>query len=149
MDSDDVISPVNDITEEEVCQKIEDTYGFYPVTFGYLPSNMEFQDAIFSDAIHQIALVYQGEDGRQMLCRIYLSHNEHSREMDIEDNTIGTSSVQLPATTVMLKEQEVTGDRSPRWTAEFTYQNVYYIYTISGIEKEEVRKVVENLNFYE
>ena len=149
MDSDDVIHPLDHNTEDEVYQEIEDAYGFYPVTFGYLPRNMEFQDAIFSDAIRQIAITYQGHEEQQMLCRIYLNYNEHAREIDMEDGIIGTSSIQLPETTVTLKEQEVTGDPSPRWTAEFTYQDAHYIYTISGIEKEEIEKIVKNLNFYE
>lgn len=149
MDSDGVIDSLNGITEEEVCQEIEDVYGFYPVTFGYLPMDMEFQDAIFSESIHQIAITYQGQDKQQMLCRIYLNYNEHTRGIDMEDGVISTSRIQLPETTVILKEQEVASDRSPRWTAEFTYQDAHYIYIFSGIEKDEVEKTVKNLNFYE
>lgn len=147
MDSDDVIRPANAITEDEVYQEIEDAYGFYPVTFGYLPRNMEFQDAIFSDAIRQIAITYQGQEEQQMLCRIYLNYSEQAREIDMEDGIISIGSIQLPETTVTLKEQEIVGSRLPRCTVEFTYQNAHYIYTISGIEKEEVEKIVENLSF--
>ena len=149
MDSDDVIRPLDHITEDEVHQEIEDVYGFYPVTFGYLPRNMEFQDAVFSDAIRQIAITYQGQEEQQMLCRIYLNYNEHAREIDMEDGIIGTSSIQLPETTVTLKEQKVADNSSLRWTVEFTYQDIYYICIISGMEREEVEKTVKNLNFYE
>ena len=147
MDSDDVIRPANAITEDEVYQEIEDAYCFYPVTFGYLPRGMEFQNATFNELLRQIFLIYQGQEGQQMLCRIYLNYNEHAREIDMEDNVIDTSIVQLPETTVTLKEQEVAGDRSPRWTAEFTYQDAHYIYIILGIEKAEVEKIVKNLSF--
>ena len=149
MDSDDVIHPSEHNTEDEVYQEIEDTYGFYPVTFGYLPGGVNFKSATSGDIIRQITLIYQGQEEQQMLCRIYLNYSEHAREIDMEDGVTGTSSIQLPETTVMLKEQEVTGDRSPRWTAEFTYQDAHYIYTISGIGKEEVEKIFKNLNFYE
>lgn len=147
MDSDGVIDSLNDITEEEVYQEIEDAYGFYPVTFGYLPRNMKFQNATFNELLRQIFLMYQGQGEQQMLCRIYLSYNEHARGIDLEDGVIGTSSIQLPETTVMLKEQEVAGDHSQRWTAEFTYQDIHYIYIISGMEREEVEKIVKNLSF--
>lgn len=147
MDSDDVIDSVNDITEEEVYQEIEDVYGFYPVTFGYLPVDMEFQDAIFSESIHQIAITYQGQEEQRMICRIYLNYNEHTRGKDIEDEVSEVYCIELPEATILLKEHEVEGDTPPRWTVEFTYQDAHYIYTISGIEKEEVEKIVENLSF--
>ena len=138
---------MDDITEEETYQEIEDVYGFYPVTFGYLPRNMKFQNATFNELLRQIFLIYQGQGGQQMVCNIFLNYNEHARGIDMEDGVIGTSSIQLPETTIMLKEQEIAGDPSPRWTAEFTYQNAHYIYIMSGIEEEEVEKIVKNLSF--
>lgn len=114
MDSDGVIRPLDHIMEDEVYQEIEDVYGFYPVTFGYLPTDMEFQNATFNELLRQIFLIYQGQNEQQMLCRIYLNYSEHAREIDMEDGVIGTSSIQLPETTVVLKEQEVAGDPSPR-----------------------------------
>lgn len=148
MDSDGVIRPLDHIMEDEVYQEIEDVYGLYPVTFGYLPMDMEFQNATFNEPLRQIFLIYQGQEKQQMICRLYLNYNEHAREIDMEDGVIGTSSIQLPETTVMLKEQEVFGDRSPRWTAEFEYQNIFYYYVFLEIEQEEVEKIVKNLNFY-
>ena len=147
MDSDGVIDSLNGITEEEVYQEIEDVYGFYPVTFGYLPSGMKFQNATLNELLRQIFLIYQGQEEQQMLCRIYLNYSEHAREIDMEDGVVGTSSIRLPETTVTIQEQEVANDRSPRWTAEFTYQNAHYIYIMSGIEEEEVEKIVKNLSF--
>ena len=84
-----------------------------------------------------------------MLCRIYLNYNEHAREIDMEDGIIGTSSIQLEETSVMLKEHKVDSGMPSRWTAEFEYHNTFYYYVFLEIEQEEVEKIVKNLNFYE
>lgn len=135
------------LDEAEAYEQIEDEFGFVPVKMFYLPDGMEFVELDTSEVSQYAQICYEGTGGKVVLYRIVTDYRTGSVSMDIEDRLIQEYDEEIEDIVVSFKEYEVKGDETRRWSVTFVYKDAQYSIILTGIDKEEVEKIIENLYF--
>ncbi len=138
---------VDNVSEEEVYQQIENEYGFYPVVMGYRPEGVEFKKMTIDGTTQTIVICYGQPGKNRIVCRILLNYRDNSHGVDSEENIINQYIMQVNGNEVLVKQFEATKEISKRWRIEYTNQNVRYSYYLIDIDQKEVEKIVNNLYF--
>lgn len=148
IDSDDErVKQLENVSEADAYQQIEDEYGFYPVRLDYLPDGMEFQELIIGEDIQGVQLFYEQEQDKVIAYVIRPNYRTGSAGIDIEDELIKEYDEKIDEITLNVKQYFVEEAKEERWIVEFEYQNVYYLLRIAGIEQQDVDKIIKNLYF--
>lgn len=144
---DDGIVQLEGVEEEEVYQQIEDKFGFAPVKPLYLPEQTGFLGAKMGDEIQGITITY-GKDGNAKVI-YFISPNYRSGSLgtDIEDEVVDEYELQSGSEKIIVKQYYLEEEKNNRWTGEFSYQNVYYLFVGMDVEKQEFEKILKNLFF--
>ncbi|MBQ4559621.1 MAG: DUF4367 domain-containing protein [Tyzzerella sp.] len=146
VDSEDV-EPLLYVNEHEVYEKIEEVYDFIPVRLGYLPENTEFYEAMFDENLQYINMVYEMNDETSLSYIIRPNYREASFGTVIDDERIQEYQMEVNDVDVEITEYIIMETGTKKWTVQFTYEDVVYMIRLSKVQKEEVEKVVMNLDF--
>lgn len=140
------ISETADMSEEEAYQEIEETFGFTPVSFIYLPKGVGFVEAEFGEEIQSINMIYGREDEVKIVYLMRPNYRESSHGKDVEDDFIEEYIEENESATIYVRKYLVDG-KEERWSVQFEYKGVLYTMTIMDSSKGEVEKIVKNLFF--
>ena len=141
------VEPLLYVNEHEVYEKIEEVYDFIPVRLGYLPENTEFYEATFDETLQYINMVYETSDEMSLAYLIRPNYREASYGTTIDDKKVQEYETTVNDVAVKITEYVVEETGDSQWTVNFEYENVVYMIRISKVQKEEVEKVVMNLDF--
>ena len=144
VNSDD-IEPVEQVTEEEVYERIEDKFGFYPVKLDYLPEGVEFIEADISEDIQYAYMLY-GEDNLNISYQIRPHYRESSWGKDIEDELMEESEIIINDVEIYLKRYRIV-DGTERWLIGFEYKDTSYSIMLMDLHQEEVTNIINGLYF--
>lgn len=147
VNSGDDVELVDNISEEEVYQKIEEEFGFVPVRMHVLPDNVGFLEASIGEEIQGINLIYGTKEKVKLSYFMRPNYREGSYSTDMEDQVIDEYSIETESVLIMVKQYCVEQKNNHRWSAEFTYQDVSYYIVAMDMEKENFEKIVKNLFF--
>ncbi len=145
--SDDKFDGVVKASEEDAYEKIEEKFGFSPVRMIYLPEGMEFAEMQMNEELQLIQLQYRKGNKKDISYRIFTDYREGSLNVEIEDIFIGEHEKRLEQANVLIKEYEIEENKSSRWLVSFVYEDAQYTIILTGINKEEVEDILENLIF--
>ncbi len=140
------VEPIADMDEEKAYQEIDDKYGFYPVTFHYLPKGVELLDAEIFDNIQRAMFVYGQEDKVKINYFIRTNYRESSWVMDAEDELLEDFTEKNEFTVIYIRRYRVNSEEE-RWSLQFEYKDVSYYVVIYDTTESEVRKIVKHLYF--
>lgn len=146
VDSED-IEPIQYLAEDEAYEKIEEEYGFSPVRLEYLPDNTGFYEAVFSDDMQNVNMVYELENGTSIKYIIRPNYRESSLGIIIEDEKTQEYTCVVNDIEILLTEYNVVETKTNRWTALFVYQEAQYLLITTDMEQEEMEMIVNNLGF--
>lgn len=135
-----------DIDELAVYREIKEKLNIDPVRLPYKPDNMVLKNyEIYEDILTaQLLYKYQDEIIRYIL---YVSDVDSSWGQKEEDKKIGEYTLSINEIEIKVDEFQVEDPLEIRQTANFEYQGVHY--QLSGVmEKEELKKILENLYFF-
>ena len=141
------VDPLENITEEEVYQKIEDEYGFYPVVMEYRPKGVNFLRSKFNNMTQEILLEYGSENEIKIISFIYPNYRGKSQAMDFEDEVIIRKTLTVQNVDILLKEYRMEEDLEKQITAEYEYKGVWYYHIFLDMEWGKVEKIIKFLNF--
>lgn len=136
------------LKEEQVYEKIESIYGFYPVRLNYLPDGIGFLEADISEEIPNVYMLYGVDEEVKISYQIRPNYRESSWGKDIEDELLEEYEMQVKDVTLHLQRYRVENGVE-RWIVKFKDESASYSLAIVDYDKEEVEKIVENLYFYE
>lgn len=142
----DGVKVLENITEEEAFAEIEEIYGFYPVRLGYLPEGTEFFEMNTLQEVPKITILYGTENSIQIKYDILANYRESSTAKDIEDSLQNTHQILYGEKTIEIKEYLVNGVEI-RWLVQFEHEDFYYWIYIMDVESEEMKKIVEHIQF--
>ena len=146
-DEDGRVDEIEVASEAEAYQKIEDTFGFYPVRLDYLPDGIEFDELIITEGAENIYLNYIGNNKQNIVYFIYPSYRTSSIGRDVEDELVDEYERVVSDITISIKEYFVEENQTSRYKVSFEYQNVYCYLEIHNVASREVEKIIENLFF--
>lgn len=146
VDSDEV-EPILYLHEDEVYEKIEEEYGFVPVKLGYLPENTKFYEATFGEGIQIINMIYEMGDELSLSYIIRPNYREGSFGTVVEDERILEYQMKVNDVDVTVTEYNILEAGIQKWTIQFIHEDVVYMIRISKVQKEEVERIVMNLDF--
>ena len=141
------VEPTTYIEEEEIYEKIEKTYGFTPVKFGYLPNNTIFHEAVFSEDMQSVNLIYEMNKGNSIIYVIRPNYREASLGSIIEDEKIQEYKMYVSDIEIHLVEYNIQDTEENRWSASFVYQDVQYLIRVKDMKQTEIEKIIRNLGF--
>lgn len=141
--------PVQYIDEEEVFDKIENTYGVTPVKLRYLPKTVVFQEAVFYKDLQEIYMYYGLKDAANIIYSIKPNYRESSFATMVEDEKKQEYTMVVNETEVTVKEYDIVDSSSNRWVVSWVYQDVQYMLNISDMEQSEIEKIVNSLRLFE
>ena len=147
VNTDDNIELIENVSEEEVYQEIEDKFGFVPVEMIYLPEGIEFLKAKIGDEIQGVTITYGIQGQAKITCFMRPNYRASSYGTDIEDEVMDEYELQSGAERIIVKQYHLEEENNNQWTGEFSYQNVHYLLIGMDIEKEEFEKILINLHF--
>jgi len=133
--------------EEEAYEKISEILGYYPIKLLYLSEGMEFVEAVIEEEIQSARLYYTDDEGGKINYYIFTNHRSGSTGIDVEDKLINEYEKEINGTNVKITEYLIEENQTKRWKVVFVYDNAQYILRMTGLEAEEVEKIVENLYF--
>ena len=147
VDSDDEeVEPTFGMSEEELLEKIEDTFGFAPVRVGYTPKGSKYIEGQIDEDIYHAMLLYGNKEETKISYHIRSNYRTSTWGKDIEDEFIQEYELVIRDVIISIKQYWVEGDEE-RWLVSFEYQNVNYSLTICDESREEVEKIVNDLHF--
>ena len=145
---DDESSFARDISdEEEAYKQIEEKFGFIPIKLLYLPEGMEFEEVIIEADSQSTRLYYLDETDKMISYHITTKHRNASVSIDIEDKLIQEYEKELNGITIKYQKYQVSQTMKTRWNISFVHKDAQYFLITTGIEIEEIDKIIENLYF--
>lgn len=147
--SDGRTKEITSVSEVEAYEKIEDDFGFYPVSLDYLPDGMEFTSIISADDAQYVYMSYVGEDEENMVYSIYPNYRTGSIGRDVEDTLLDEYEKVVQNHVINVRKYLIEETQMDRYLVTFEYQNVYYVLRISNVGDTETEKIVENLYFFD
>lgn len=140
---------IETISEVEAYQKIEDDFGFYPVSLDYLPEGIEFESITPADDAQYVYMSYVGENDETIVYSIYPNYRMSSIGRDVEDTLVDEYDKIVQNQIVNIRKYTIEETRTNRYMISYEYENIYYGLKIWGLSDDEVNKIVENLYFFE
>ena len=134
-------------SEEDAFEEINEKFGFYPVRMLYLTEGMEFIEKTINKDLQYAQLYYSNGNAKNISCFIVTKYREGFSIIHIEDQFIREMQKEVDGINISIKEYEVEENASTRWVVEFVFEEAQYTIVFSGITKNEVEKIVENLYF--
>jgi len=134
-------------TEEEAYEKVNDTFGFYPVPMHYIPKGIDFSEVVIEEDSQNARLYYEGDNSRSISYFIVTNYRAGSIGIDVDDKLIQEYEKNNKGTIIKIQEYIIEENNVNRWMVNFSYDNAQYSMILTGIESEEVDKIVDNLYF--
>ena len=132
-------------SEGEAYRKIEEEFGIEPVRLVIVLENMKFVNMELDDVMQTAELYYEYND-RKIIFFISASHKKDSFGYEIADKVIDKYSMDVHGNEIKIKEYQVAGEDSLRFSANFKKTGLKYFLT--GImEQSEFELIVNNLHF--
>ena len=134
--------------EDEVYEKIEETYRFSPVRLMYVPQNTVFYEGVFCMDTQGVNIIYEIDNCSSMIYIIRPNYREGSMGIDIEDGKVQEYQMKVSDVDVIVTEYVIEESGSQKWSAHFVYEDVLYLLRVTDIDQGEMEKIVNNLHFY-
>ena len=135
------------VEEEDVYEKVEQTFGITPVKLGYLPLKTVFYEATFIPDLQGVNMIYEIEGESSLKYIIRPNYRESSFGIIYEDEKIQEYTIVVCDTDILITEYNIVETGENRWQVSFEYQEVQYLLSITNMEQREVEKIVNNLGF--
>ncbi|MBQ4559531.1 MAG: DUF4367 domain-containing protein [Tyzzerella sp.] len=142
---DDKFDGVIKASEEDVYEKIEEKFGFAPIKLLYLPGGMQFVEANIEYETQNARLYYKGKEGESIIFRVITDYRTGLVSADIEDVYIREYEKTVNNTNVLITEYEIKENKASRWSVVFEHKDAQYTLIATGIQQQEVEKIVDNL----
>ena len=140
------VKSIDNISEEEVYEKIEEEFGFSPVRINYLPEHICLLESNMGDEIQGAHIIYGTEGQVNISYHIRTNYQIGSWGKDVEDELVDEYIIQKDDVAITVQEYNVAGGQK-RTIASFEYQEVGYSLAFANVESEEVDKVINKLYF--
>ena len=140
--------PTQYIVEEDVFEKIENTYAITPVKLRYLPEKTVFQEAIFCSDIQEINLYYGTANKASIIYTIRPNYRESSFATIIEDKKIQEYTRLFDDVEIGFTEYCIEENGESRWIITWMHQDVQYQINATGVQQEEIEKIANTLEFF-
>ena len=141
-----VVRMDEEITEDEVYQKVEEKLKVSPVRLDYRPERVGFLEGDVFEDTSSALIVYGMGDEVNISYNIRPNYQVSSWGKDIEDEFLDEKVMHVNDVAVDVKTYEVS-DGQKRITATFVYQEVGYSLAFTDLEMETVEKVINELYF--
>lgn len=139
---------VDEINNEvDAYESIEKRLGFYPVRIDYLSEGMDFVEAMIEVETQSARLCYEDDKEGKIAYYIFTNNRTSSMGIDVEDKVINEYKKEIEGASVKVTEYLIEENNTKRWQVEFVHDDVQYLLRMTGIEVEEVQKIIENLYF--
>ena len=135
------------IAEEDVYEKVEQTFGITPVKLGYLPLKTVFYEATFIPDMQGVNMIYERDDMTSIVYIIRPNYRESSFGTIIEDKKIQDYNMSVNDVIINVTEYKIVETGMNKWVVNFKYQDVQYMLRINKMVQEEVEKIIKNLGF--
>ena len=133
--------------EDKAYADIEKKYGFAPVELEYLPPDTGFYEAVFSEDMQYVNLIYETENENSIIYMIRPNYREASLGTIIEDEKIREYKMYVSNIEIHLVEYNIEDTEENRWSASFVYQDVQYLIRVKDMKQTEIEKIIRNLGF--
>lgn len=133
--------------EEKAYSEIEKKYGFTPVELEYLPANTGFYEAVFSEDMQYVNLIYEMGNGNSIVYMIRPNYRDASLGNIIEDEKIQEYKMYVGDTEIIVAEYNIEDTDEKIWSVNFVYQDVQYLLRVKNMEQAEIEKIINNLGF--
>lgn len=143
---DENVVPITNVAEEQVYERIEDEFGFYPVKLDYLPEGVEFLEVEISQETQNIYMLYGQEKDVNISYQIRPNYRESSWGKDVEDELVQKSEFMVNGVEIYLKQYLVKGNVE-RWLVGFEYKNISYSIMIMDSNQKDVEAIINGLYF--
>ena len=131
--------------ESEAWQQIGEHFEIEPVRFSYRPEGMEFVDYEINEELGEACLLYQC-NGQMIEYQLWINFKNKSIAYDVEDKLLNEETMIKSGNEFKIKEYQVGGSNIKEYVVQFEHNSTYYI--LNGyIEKFELKKIIENLEF--
>lgn len=138
--------PVDGITEEQAYEDIKKIFGSHGVEMLYKPNGAKFLRSRLNKKAQE-AILYYSVGNNIMSLHVVSRYVNSSLGMEIQDNLLRKYELELPETTVQIKEYRIAETEELEYRAEFIYGDCKYS-LIGIVEKAEFEKIVKNLYFF-
>lgn len=135
-----------DIDEITAYREIKEKLNIEPVRMFYKPDDMELVNYEISEEILTAQLLYKYQD-EIIRFILYINDVDSSWGQKEEDNKVDEYIVSVNEREIKVEEFQVNNILEKRQTANFEYQGVHY-QLVGVIEKEEFKRILENLYFF-
>ena len=143
----DRMEAIHGVSESEAYEKIEEEYSFCPVKLTYLPKDMKYAEMIIGDEIQNIQLLYEINNKVGLYYYIQTNNRVSSIGTEIEEEMLDEEFIRQNNVDITLKKYKVEESNEKRWQVDFEYRGNRYSIQIFGLNKGEVKKIIENLYF--
>lgn len=137
------------IEEDEAYAKIEKKFKFTPVRLEYLPQQTVFHEAIFSNDMQYVNMIYIKNNETSIIYSMRPNYRESSYGIVIEDAKIQEYKMYVEDVEITVVEYNIAETGASKWSARFVHQDVYYMLRLNNMQQGEVEKVLTNLRFLE
>ncbi len=135
------------LSEEDAYEEINEKFGFYPVKLIYLPEGMEFADVIIEEDSQNVRLYYEDNNARSVSFSVITNHRTGSIGIDVDDKLVHEYTKNIDKVELIIQEYLIEENNTNRWMVNFDYENAQYSIILTGLQKEETEKILENLFF--
>lgn len=145
--SGDDVDVIDNITEEEVYQQIEEKFNFTPVRMLVLSDDVGFLKASMGEEIQGAHILYGAGENVKLSYFIRPNYRKSSYGTDMDEQLIDEYNLSTETLLITVKQYSVEEENNNRWSGEFTYKDVNYYIVAMDMEKEEFENILKNLFF--
>lgn len=135
------------VSEDEAYEEINDKFGIWAVRMSYLPEGMEFLESVIDERMQAVRLYYDDSSEKRITYYIVTDYRTGSIGIDLEDEFVQEYEKVVHNRRINIQEYLIEGNGTRRYLVGFNEQEIQYWILLTGIDINEVEKIVDNLYF--
>ena len=134
--------------EMEIYEEIKDTFGVKIVTLDYRPNGSEIYQYEIDELLNKAHLLYQWES-KIIDYQMFFNYNSQAQGYLIDGTLLKDSVIEVGDISVVLREYQLLDGNASEYIAEFDYQDVHYILSVSSeVSEGEIKEILKNLKIF-
>ena len=131
-----------------VYEEIKDSFGVKIVKMNYRPSGTKVYKYEIDELLNKAHLLYQWESNI-IDYQMFFNYNSQSQGYLIDGTLLNESMIETGNISIVLKEFQSLESNVSEYIAEFDYQDVHYILSVSSeVPEGEIEEILKNLKIF-
>lgn len=130
--------------DAKVYEEIKDTFNVDIIKLDYTPDETEIIDYEIDVVLNRATIIYQC-NGSIMEYQMVFNYKNQSQGYMVEDELVDEKTIVVEDMSIQLQKYIIENSSEMMYIAQFTYQDVQYIFNAATLSEMEMEEILKNI----